>query len=362
MQSFIPDKLPLKNLNWTQFIKSLGLANRVLARYDGLLQSLPNPGILLSPLTTQEAVLSSKIEGTQATLADVLKFDAKPDSKEKSVDIKEVLNYRKALRLAEDELKKRPISLNLLKRMQKTLLSDVRGKDKMLGQFRTFQNFIGKPGSTIEQARYVPPAPEILKEVLDNFEKYMHYEENDRLVQLAIIHAQFEIIHPFGDGNGRIGRILIPLFLYEKKILNSPMFYISAYFESNRDEYYHHLKEITDKGNWQDWILFFLKALIEQGQNSTRKAQEILKTYDQMKLDFPKTIRSQYSIQAIDFLFSYPIFNSKIFRQVSGIPKASANRIITKLQESKIISQFESASGRAPALYLFDQLFNIVES
>ncbi len=362
MKPFIPDKLPLKNLDWTRFIKSLSLANRVLARYDGILQSLPNPGVLLSQLTTQEAVLSSKIEGTQATLADVLKFEVKPHSKERSGDIREVLNYRKALRLAEEELKNRPLSLNLLKRMQKTLLSDVRGKEVLLGRFRTFQNFIGKPGSKIEEARFVPPAPDMLKEALDNFEKYIHYEENDRLVQLAIIHAQFEIIHPFGDGNGRIGRILIPLFLYEKKILNSPMFYISAYFENNRDEYYHHLKEITDKGNWQDWILFFLKALIKQGENSTRKAQEILKTYDTMKLEFPKIIRSQYSLQAIDFLFSFPIFDSKIFRQSSGIPKASANRIIGKLQQNKVITQLESASGRSAAFYIFDKLFNIVES
>jgi len=362
MKSFIPDKLPLKNLDWTLFIESLGLTNRVLARYDGLLQSLPNPRVLLSPLTTQEAVLSSKIEGTQATLEDVLKYDANKNRKEKSGDIHEVLNYRKALRHAEKELKTRPISLNLLKRIQKTLLSDVRGKDKMLGQFRTFQNFIGKPGSTIDQARFVPPAPNVLNEALDNFEKYIHYEEKDRLVQLAIVHAQFEIIHPFGDGNGRIGRILIPLFLFEKKILNSPMFYISAYFENNREAYYNHLKDITDKGNWQGWILFFLKALIEQGQKSTAKAQEILKTYENMKIEFPKIIRSQYSLQAIDFLFSYPIFDSKVFRKSSRIPKASANRIIAKLQEQKVITQLESASGRTAAFYIFDKLFNIVES
>lgn len=362
MKPFIPDKLPLKKLDWTRFIKSLGLANRVLARYDGILQSLPNPGVLLSPLTTQEAVLSSKIEGTQATLADVLKFEVKPHSKESSGDIREVLNYRRAMRLAEAELKSRPISLNLIKRMQRTLLTDVRGKNVLLGQFRTFQNFIGKPGSAIEEARFVPPAPDILNEALDNFEKYMHSEENDPLVQLAIIHAQFEIIHPFGDGNGRIGRILIPLFLYEKKILNSPMFYISAYFESNRDEYYHRLKGITDNGNWQDWILFFLKALIEQGETSTHKAQNILKTYDTMKLELPKLIRSQYSLQTIDFLFSFPIFDSKIFRESSAIPKASANRIIAKLQKSKTITQLESASGRTAAFYIFDKLFNIVES
>jgi Fic family protein len=236
----------------------------------------------------------------------------------------------------------------------------VRGKDKMPGRFRTFQNFIAKPGSRIEDARYVPPAPEILQEALDNFEKYIHYDEKDRLVQLAVIHVQFEIIHPFG--NGRIGRILIPLFLYEKKILNSPMFYISAYFEGKRDEYYRRLRGISEKGDWQNWILFFLKALIEQGEKNTGQAREILKTYERMKSEFPKIIRSQYSLQAIDFLFSFPIFNCKIFRQSSAIPKASANRIIAKLLESKIITQLESARGRTAAFYMFDKLFRIIES
>lgn len=360
MKPFSPDKLPLKNIDWIPFIKPLGQANRILARYDGILQSLPNPGVLLAPLTTQEAVLSSKIEGTQATLTDILKFDARSEAKKKNNDIQEVLNYRKALRLAETELKSRPISLNLLKRMHQTLLSDVRGKDVLLGRFRTFQNFIGKPGSTIEDARFVPPAPDILKEALDNFEKYIHYEEKDRLVQLAVLHAQFEIIHPFGDGNGRIGRILIPLFLYEKGILNSPMFYISAYFESNRKAYYNHLKEISDNGNWQDWIIFFLQALIEQGQKSTEKAQEILKTYEKMKRDIPKIIRSQYSLQTIDFLFNFPIFDSRIFRQTSRIPKASANRIIANLLKSNVVTQLERASGRTAAFYIFDKLYNII--
>ncbi len=362
MKPFVPDKLPLEKISWTPFIELLGKANRVMARYDGILQSLPNQSVLLSPLTTHEAVLSSKIEGTHATLTDVLKYDANESVKEKGGDIKEVLNYRQALRLAEKELQTRPISLNLLKRMQKALLSDVRGKDISLGQFRTFQNFIGKPGSKIDEARFIPPAPDHLKETLNNFEKYIHYDEKDRLVQLAVIHAQFEIIHPFGDGNGRIGRILIPLFLFEKGILNSPMFYISAYFERHRDEYYSRLKDISDKGNWQDWILFFLKALIEQGQKTTTKAQDILKIYNHMKSEIPKITHSQYSIQALDFLFNYPIFDSRVFKRVSRIPKASSDRIISKLFNEKIVEQMEAAKGRTPALYVFTKLFNIVES
>lgn len=203
---FIPDELPLQDLDWTSFISYIGTANREIARYDGLLQSIPNPAVLLSPLTTQEAVLSSKIEGTQATLEEVLKFEAEMDSSfNRYDDIQEVLNYRKAMAFAIKELKERPITLNLIRRTHQVLLASVRGESSDRGNFRKIQNWIGKPGSTIEQARFIPPNPLVLQEHLDKFEKYIHYEEKDLLVQLAIVHAQFEILHPFLDGNGRIG-------------------------------------------------------------------------------------------------------------------------------------------------------------
>lgn len=360
MQPFKPDILPLQNLNWQKLISPMSEANRKLARYDGILQTMPNPVLLLSPLTTQEAVLSSRIEGTQATLEEVLQFEAEPKKPtEKYADIQEVINYRIATARAIEELKKRPISLNLIKNIHSVLLQSVRGQNKARGEFRRIQNWIGKPGSTIENARFVPPAPNEIMKYLDNFEKYIHYDEKDKLVQLAIVHAQFEIMHPFLDGNGRIGRILIPLFLFEKKILSTPMFYISAFFEANRDEYYDRLKAVTDNREWEGWILFFLKGIIEQSEKNIDKAKQIMQLYEMMKEKIVSITHSQYSIKALDILFNEPIFSSTEFVKSSNIPKASARRILNRLEESGTINIIVKGAGRKPALYKFGQLIDI---
>lgn len=217
---FIPEKLPLENINWEDLLPNIVKANSAVAKFDGLLESILNPLLFLNPLMTQEAVLSSKIEGTQASLSEVLAFEAAPKRKQDNInDIEEVINYRNALLFATKELENRPICLNFIKDMHEILLQGVRGQNKARGEFRRIQNWIGKSNSTIETASYVPPEPHLLLEFLSDWEKYCHYDEKDKLVQLAIIHAQFEIIHPFLDGNGRIGRILIPLFLFEQKIL-----------------------------------------------------------------------------------------------------------------------------------------------
>lgn len=255
MKPFVPQTLPLSDVNWESLISLLASANRSLAYYDGVLQGVTNPELLLSPMTTQEAVLSSRIEGTQATLGDVLKFEAGeiPNKPERTEDIYEIINYRRALKIAEEELKIRPFTLNLLKNLHTVLLDSVRGRNMGRGEFRRFQNWIGAPGTPIEQAEFVPPAPEQLLRYMGNWEKYYHLERPDSIVQLAVVHAQFEIIHPFLDGNGRLGRMLIPLFLFEKKILSRPLFYLSAYFESHRDVYVERLRMIgQSSGGWND--------------------------------------------------------------------------------------------------------------
>lgn len=363
MKPYIPENLPLQNLDWQHLIRLISEANRKLARYDGILHTMPNPVLLLSPLTTQEAVLSSRIEGTQATLEEVLRFEADPNQQtDKYADIQEVINYRKATSVAVEEMKRRPISLNLIKNMHSVLLQSVRGENKARGEFRKIQNWIGKPGSKIENARFVPPEPNELMKGLDNFEKYIHYDEKDRLVQLAIIHAQFEILHPFLDGNGRIGRILIPLFLFEKKILNTPMFYISAFFESHRDEYYDRLKGVTDNKDWEGWIKFFLQGVIQQSEKNIDKAGSILQLYEMMKEKMISITHSQYSIKALDNLFDMPVFSSTDFIKNSNIPKASAKRILNRLEESDIIDLLAEGAGRRPALYIFKQLIDIANA
>ena len=209
---------PPETLNWEKLISLVGSANAAVARYDGLLSAIPNAAVLLSPLTTQEAVLSSRIEGTQATMGEVLEYEAKGDTGDptspKEADIWEVLNYRKAMRAAEVLLQKLPLSQRVVRETHKILLSGVRGHGKSPGEYRKIPNWIGPHGCTIDEARFVPVPADKLPDAMSRWEKFIHDEVSDRLIQLALIHAEFEAMHPFLDGNGRLGRMLIPLFMH----------------------------------------------------------------------------------------------------------------------------------------------------
>jgi len=358
---FTPKLLPLKDIDWEYLVAPIAVAHSALARYDGLLEGMPNPRLLLSPMMTQEAVLSSKIEGTQATLEEVLRFEAKPGITEREQDIREILNYRKAMSLAEGELKARPLCLNLIKGMHSVLLEGVRGRDKRAGEFRTVQNWVGRPNTPISEASYVPPEPSKVPEYMSNLEEYCHYQEKDRLFQVAVIHAQFELIHPFLDGNGRIGRILIPVFLYEKGVLNSPAFYLSAFLESTRGEYYSRLAAISHNGDWKGWIEYFLRAVELQARVDSQKATDIMALYNKMKRTVADATRSRFAIQALDFLFDRPIFNGSFFAAKSQIPRASAAIVLNKLLRAGIINRLEEPKGRSPAVYVFPSLLEIVQ-
>lgn len=366
MSPFIPQKLPLQEVNWESLIPLIGKANRSLAHYDGVLYGVPNSDVLLSPLTTQEAVLSSRIEGTQATLGEVLRFEAgeEPEQESRRLDIHEIMNYRRALRHAEIALRKRPFNLNLLLELHAILLDSVRGKNKGRGRFRTTQNWIGPPGSPIERAEFVPPDPLQVKEYLYNWEKYYHADRPDPLVQLSIVHAQFEIIHPFLDGNGRIGRILIPIFLYEKKLLSRPMFYLSAYLEEHRDEYIARLRALghTDDA-WNQWIGFFLTALDEQARQNTTKARAIMDLYENLKARVIELTHSQYAVPLLDQMFERPFFQSTHL-MFPADPKPSRQLVaglLRTLRESGILKVVREGSGRRARILAFAELINLCE-
>ena len=364
-QPYRPRRLPLSNIDWASHVTLIAKASAALARYDGILETMVNPALLLSPLTTQEAVLSSRIEGTQATLEEVLEFEADPKRRvepSKAADIQEIINYRQAMQFAVEQLRKRPLCLNLIKELHAILLNSVRGANKARGEFRRIQNWIGPQGCSMEEATFIPPSPDILPQALDNWEKYLHYDEKERLVQLAVIKAQFELIHPFLDGNGRIGRMLIPLFLYEKRILSQPMFYLSAYLERNRQPYYQALNAVSEKDDWNDWIRFFLTAVMEQARENTRKARAILELYEEMKQKVPAITRSQYAIQAIDALFNKPIFTVSDFATQSAIPLATAKRIIEALKKEKLIGTIEEGKGRRSGRLVFESLLRLVDT
>jgi|AntAceMinimDraft_9_1070365.scaffolds.fasta_scaffold71952_1 Fic family protein len=359
MKPFRPHKLPLDKLDWTKFIQYIGAANRAVAKFDGFLQSIPNAQLLLSPLSIQEAVLSSKIEGTQATLEDVLKFEANPKKKiENYEDIQEIINYRKAMNMAVKKLEKLPLTSRLIKNIHKILLTGVRGEGKNPGNFRTSSVFIGKKGLGIEGASYIPPEPQNIERYFSELEKYIHFDEKDSLVQLAIVHAQFEIIHPFWDGNGRTGRILMPLFLYYKQVLSSPMFYLSEYFELNRDEYYEKLQNISKNNDWEKWIEFFLVAVEKQSTKNIAKTQEILKSYNNLKKQIINIPTPKNSIKVLDFLFSMPVFDSRDFIKKTGIQKMSALRILNFLSDENVLT--DDGEKRVKT-YFFTNLINIIK-
>ena len=357
--SYTPKNLPITDLKWESFVHLIGKANAEITRFDGLLQTIPNPSVLLSPLTTNEAVLSSRIEGTQATLKEVLEFEANPQKETKKYeDIQEVINYREALQSAITEMDKYSLSSRVIRKAHEVLLQGVRGQNKDRGNFRRQQVYIGKPGATIEQATYVPPTAEKINDLISNLEKYIHDDDKDVLVQLAIVHAQFEMIHPFMDGNGRVGRMLLPLFLYFKKTITYPSFYLSEYFESHRDEYYRALLEISKNQNWDGWVAFFLQAVIEQSNQNITKARKIMALYEHKKQRITELTKSQFGIKILDALFVMPIFQSQDFIKFSKIPKASAFRYIGILEKNGVIS---SNRKRKNKLYFFNKLLDIVK-
>lgn len=362
MTPYEPQPLPLEDLDYKALIALVGEANAALARYSGLLQAMVNPAVLLSPITNQEAVLSSKIEGTQATLEEVLEHEAGQTYDEnKTQDIREVLNYRRALVLAREQLQDRPLRLSLLLHLHRILMDSVRGQNKTPGEFRKEQNWIGRTGCKIDEATFVPPSPLRLQDHLQAWEAYLAGADFDVLAQTAIAHAQFELIHPFKDGNGRIGRLLIPLLLFAKERLSSPMFYLSQYLESHRDEYYARLQAISKHGDWTGWIAFFLQAIIEQATDNTARVQDIMSLYTTMKDRVRTVTRSQHTAQLVDSLFAKPIFRPSDIVERTEIPKPTAHILIRQLLEDGIIQVMREASGRRPAIYVFPWLLDIAE-
>ena len=363
--SYHTGKFPPQHFDWERLIPLIGPANAALARYDGLLSAIPNADVLLSPLTTQEAVLSSRIEGTQATMGEVLEYEAGGASETldpgKVDDIHEIINYRRAMREAVDQLQELPLCQRVIKQIHATLLDDVRGHDKARGSYKPVPNYIGAIGCTLKQARYIPIGPEQINEGMGRWEKYLHAKAPDRLVQLAIAHAEFEALHPFLDGNGRLGRMLIPLFLFERELLHAPTFYLSEYLEANRQEYYDRLLAVSSKDDWTGWCQFFLEALERQAKVNEAKARRILALYEEKKAWMVKTTHSQYSIVTLDFLFTKPIFSASVFVTESQIPAPTARRILKLCHEKGLLKEMRGASGRRPAIFAFTELINIAE-
>ena len=359
-------QFPPKDIDWPRLVPLLHPASAALARYDGVLEGIPNARLLLAPMTMQEAVLSSRIEGTQATMGEVLSYQAGGERgslpSEKEADIREILNYRMALDRGVLLLKKLPLSGRLVRETHSVLMSGVRGADRGAGQFRNLPNWIGPPGCEIASAKFVPVAPENLPTAFAEWEKYVNSKQPNVLVQLAFAHAEFEALHPFLDGNGRLGRMLVPLFLFQRDELSSPTFYLSEYLESHRDEYYAGLLNVSQNGDWTGWAEFFLEAIRSQAETNTLRARQIIKLYREKKDWMLHAARSQHAILVLDFIFQKPIFRASDIVAAGASPPAAAKRLLRLLLDHGELGVLRRGKGRNPAVYEFRELIRLAES
>lgn len=363
-QPFTPPQLP-PEVDLTSIIKLITDAREAVARYDEAVKRLPNPVLIRRAFETQEAVLSSKIEGTQATLEEVLEFDAEEantEENEKLRDYREISNYRKAIVQGKKLLKTVPLSENLIKDLHRILLSSVRGKNKTPGEFRRHQVHIGPAGATAEEASYIPPPHTQIPRLISNLVNYLHSDsEPDKLVQAAIAHYQFEAIHPFADGNGRVGRLLIPLYLYDKKMTTFPNLYISEFLETHRRDYYDHLNRVSEEGDWLGWITFFLRAVREQAQVSKKRVENVENLYKELHEKLPE-FNSIYASSFLEELFVQPVFTVQAIGSAASITNSKTlYNLVDKFEQAKLIVNITPNRSRNK-LYAFSALLNILET
>ncbi len=363
-KSFVPKKLPPDPPIQFDFEMQTLLSNadRKLGRLDGITQILPNPELFVAMYVQKEAVLSSQIEGTQASFVDVLSAEYNQSDEQRQGDITEVVNYVNAMNWGLAELPNFPLSLRLIRRIHEKLLQHTRGSERNPGEFRTSQNWIGPAGCKLSNATFVPPAVPDMEAALGDLEKYMHQEdEMPALIKIAMIHAQFETIHPFLDGNGRMGRLLITFWLCQQEILTKPLLYLSYYFKKNRTEYYDRLMDVRKKGDWENWIKFFLKGVAEVSEEATTSARAILK----LKEDFTNVLyeeegNNSYYHKLLDVLFEKPFIKRHDVEEMLGVSNPTAGNIIDRFCELGILEDLEPQKSRNK-LYAFSTYLDILD-
>lgn len=350
-------------LDFTVFIPQLLKATDALARFDQMLKNMHNNEILLAPLRNQEAVISSRIEGTISTMDEILQYEAENDgsddmSNNYRSDIIETILYQRALKNAQIAMRNGyEISTSFIKQLHQQLLSLGRGANKAPGQFKTEQNYLADQSRRIQ---FVPVSPEKLTDGLDSLFTYLQTSPDPVLVKTALMHLEFEALHPFQDGNGRIGRMLITLFLWNQGIISEPHFYISGYLEENKDEYIDTMRNVSEHGNWDQWCNFFFLAVENQAIKNLQVAESIRNLYEEMKGRFSETLSSKWSVNALDFIFTNPVFRNSKFTSSAGIPGPTAAKFTKRLIDAGYLATKQEASGRRPALYSFEPLMKLV--
>lgn len=351
-KSFVPTPLPPKpSIELTEdMINLLIKANSQLAVLESIATRIPNVELFVSMYVRKEALMSSQIEGTQATLEDVLDPMIEANTNRNVAD---VVNYIKATEFAIKRLNELPLCNRLIKETHAVLMEGVRGQEKSPGEFRRSQNWIGGQGSTLKNARYIPPSPNDMIEAMSDLEKYINADDElDALIRTALIHYQFETIHPFLDGNGRVGRLLITLFLMEKKALSTPALYISYFLKKNRVEYYDRMTEVRAKGNYEQWVTFFLRALLESAEDATATIDELIALHDKNAAVISSMGRAAKNAMLVfEYLESNPIIEIRKTAEALSITFNTASSAIKRLTDAEILVQTTNASRNRTFAY-----------
>lgn len=358
-------QFPPEALDYSQFMQPLLKATDALARYDQMLKNMHNSEILLAPLRNQEAVISSRMEGTISTMDEILQYEAEYDEDddfsqtEVRSEVIETLLYQRSLFTAQRQMKEGfPLSASLIKSIHQQLLSFGRGATKSPGVFKDEQNYIGE--KNIRQISFVPISPEKLPEGIERLFDYMQRNDVPVLVRAALAHVEFEALHPFKDGNGRVGRMIITLMLWAAGNISAPHFYISRFFEDNKSEYIDLMREVSKDGAWEKWCHFFLTAVEQQAIHNLEVAESIRSLYEEMKTVFANLLSSKWSVNALDYIFTSPVFRVSRFAQSSGIKPATASRFTRILLNEGLLTTLEEAKGSRPAIYRFEPLMELV--
>jgi len=357
-EAFVPSPLPPEIELSPRLVRALSEADRLIGQLAGEGRGLPNPHLLMRPFVTQEAVLSSRIEGTQATLGELLAANAGAVVERSPDDLREVGNYIVALEHGMERLNTLPLSLRLIRELHEKLMQGVRGDHATPGEFRRSQNWIGPPGCTLNNARFIPPPPDMLMDCLSEWETFLHNHDLPPLIQIGILHYQFEAIHPFLDGNGRVGRLLITLFLIERKILPTPLLYLSAFFEATRPDYYDRLSAVSHKAAWGEWLEYFLNGVARMSADALSRSERI----NALLADWRKQVAggaSKTVIMLVDLLAENPFWTINRAAERLGVAYTTAQRAIEKLQGLGILEQTDDA--QRDRVYCARQLMAILD-
>ncbi|MBP1565650.1 MAG: Fic family protein [Oscillospiraceae bacterium] len=359
-KSFKPNPLPPEpalNID-SNMVSKLVEANRELVKLDTASKLIPNTNLFISMYVRKEALISSQIEGTQCTLDDVLDPELDTNS---NLDVADVVNYVQATNYAIERLKTFPLCNRLIREIHSELMQGVRGQDKNPGEFRTSQNWIGAPNCSLKDARYIPPNKEDMLVAMSDLEKFMcENEDYDALIRIALIHYQFETIHPFLDGNGRVGRLMILLYLLEQKLLSSPVIYISYFLKKNQIEYYDRISEVRRTGNYEQWVIFFLEAVSAAAKDSFETIEQLSALHEKNVALLPKTNRKADNIRILfNYIEKYPIIDIKHTSKQLNVSYNTISSAIRKLQELRILN--ETTNSARNKVFAYSDYLNILK-